>query len=76
MYSWVLYYFRGAKKIIIEIFPLKYFVKENEASIGNILCAKPYFSKLINYLADTCWTYYLHSVYSVVFIVYGWGKGK
>ncbi len=54
MYSWVLYYFRGAKKIIIEIFPLKYFVKENEASIGNILCAKPYFSKLINYLADTC----------------------
>jgi hypothetical protein len=54
MYSWVLYYFRGAKKFIIEKFPLKNFVKENEASIGIILCAKRYFSKLINYLADTC----------------------
>jgi hypothetical protein len=53
MYSWILYYFRGAKKIIIENFPLKIFVKENEASIGNISCAKPYFSKSINYLADT-----------------------
>jgi hypothetical protein len=49
MYSWILYYFRGAKKIIIENFPLKFFVKENEASIGNISCAKLFPNQLITW---------------------------